>query len=308
MKRRIYNLKNMRKWVSVAMAAVVFCLSGLTVRADSEDKPYVSLGADLKSGERATVLKELGLTEDDLKNCDVVTITNEQEHEYLGDYLPASTIGKRALSSVLVEKQEEGKGIDVTTKNISYCTVGMYTNALATAGIKDAKVKVAGPFSISGTAGLVGAMKAYETMTGKNIDNDNSDAAVEELVLTSQIGDSIGDKEAAAEVVALAKHKVVEEGLTKTGEIRQAVEESAREVKVTLSDEDIEKLTSLLEKIGKLDLDVNSLKEQAKNLYDKLKDMDIDLNIDTDGLWESIKGFFSGLWDSIKGFFDGLFG
>lgn len=295
--------KRAKRLISFSLAAVMLCMSGTTAFADSEDKPYVSLGADLKSDERATVLKELGITEEDLKNYDVVTITNKQEHEYLGDYLPAKTIGSRALSSVMVERQSEGKGIDVTTTNISYCTVGMYTNALVTAGIKDAKVKVVGPFSISGTAGLVGAMKAYETMTGKSIDDSNSDAAVEELVLTSQIGEDIGDKEAAEQVVALAKQKVVEDKLSDPEEIKTAVEDAADKMEVKLSDEDIQKLTSLLEKISKLDIDVDALKEQAKKLYDKIKDLDID----TDGIWEGIKGFFSGLWDSITGFFDGLF-
>ena len=69
-----------------------------------------------------------------------------------------SVIGSRALSSVLVEGKKDGNGIRVTTKNITYCTPGMYENALATAGIKDADIVVAGPFKISGTAALVGAI------------------------------------------------------------------------------------------------------------------------------------------------------
>ena len=38
----------------------------------------------------------------------------------------------------------------------------MYENALTTAGVTDATVTVAGPFNITGTAALVGAMNAYE--------------------------------------------------------------------------------------------------------------------------------------------------
>ena len=68
-----------------------------------------------------------------------------------------------------VEQKDDGNGVNVTTQNISYCTSGMYRNALITAGIKNADVKVAGPFKISGTAALVGVMKAYEEMTGKKI-------------------------------------------------------------------------------------------------------------------------------------------
>ena len=71
-----------------------------------------------------------------------IKITNKEEHEYLGDYIASSVIGKRALSSVMVVKTEKGSGVHVTTDNISYCTSGMYTNALVTAGLEDAEVKV----------------------------------------------------------------------------------------------------------------------------------------------------------------------
>ena len=63
-----------------------------------------------------------------------------------------------------------------------------------TAGIEDADITVAGPFSISGTAALVGAIKAYETMTGEEIDDENLDAANDELVLTGKLVEDIGDR------------------------------------------------------------------------------------------------------------------
>ena len=60
--------------------------------------------------------------------------------------MDASVIGSRALSSVVVEKKEAGTGIKVKTQNITYCTTGMYQNALATAGLENAEIRVAGPF------------------------------------------------------------------------------------------------------------------------------------------------------------------
>ena len=48
----------------------------------------------------------------------------------------------------------------------------MYKNALATAGISDANIIVAGPFELSGTAALVGILKAYKDMTGEEVDDD----------------------------------------------------------------------------------------------------------------------------------------
>ncbi len=157
------------------------------VYADAVEKPYLALGDDLKMGEKQTVLSLLGVKEKNLDDYELVTITNEDEHDYLDNYLSPSISGSRALSSVLIEKKSEGNGIHVTTKNITYCTEGMYENALATAGITDADVVVAGPFQITGTAALVGAMKAYEDMTGEENDDSAKDTATNELVVTGQI-------------------------------------------------------------------------------------------------------------------------
>ena len=177
-----------KKLTAVLLAATMLLTSGVTVFADRVDavidKPYLALGADLTPQEQMKVLSLLGLSDINVDDYDIISITNADEHEYLDKYLDASIIGTRALSSVLVVGKEAGNGIHVTTKNISYCTEGMYRNALLTAGIEDADITVAGPFSISGTAALVGAIKAYETMTGEEIDDENLDAVIPCLLHT----------------------------------------------------------------------------------------------------------------------------
>lgn len=148
------------------------------------DKPYLALGANLKEDQKLTVLSLMGIDPANLGQYNVVTVTNEEEHQYLDDYLDASTIGTRALSSVVIVKREKGDGIHIATKNITYCTVGMYKNALATAGLEDADVIVAGPFPLSGTAALIGAMKAYADMENADVDTESLDAAMNEIVVT----------------------------------------------------------------------------------------------------------------------------
>ena len=46
--------------------------------------------------------------------------------------------------------------------------------------VEDVNVVVAGPFNVSGTAALVGALKTYSEMTGETVDEDVVDAAVDE--------------------------------------------------------------------------------------------------------------------------------
>lgn len=288
-----------------ALAACMFLTSGMTALADRVDavidKPYVALGADLKESERAKVLELLGVTEAELKDYDVVTITNEDEHKYLDSYLDAGVIGTRALSSVMVVGKEAGNGINVSTNNISYCTSGMYRNALITAGVEDADITVAGPFSISGTAALVGAIKAYETMTGEEVPEVNLDAANNELVITGEIVESVGDPEKVEQLMALVKQEVAEGAVSGSEDIKNLVKQAADELEIRLSDEDRDKITGLMDKIDGLDLNVDAIKEQAKDLYHKLENLDF--NFDA----ESVGNFFTRIIDAIVGFFQDLF-
>lgn len=231
--RKLYK----RLTAAVLAGAIVLTLpfTGQIAKADAvtEADPkdvYVSFGADLSSDEKSTVMGLMGITGDDLENYTVGEITNADEKKYLGDYLDSSVIGSRALSSVIVIVGQDGDGIDVETKNISYCTSGMYTNALITAGIENADVIVAGPFEITGTVALVGAMKAYSELTGKEISEDNMDAAVNELVITSDMAEGENSEE-IEELMAYVKAEVVKRGLDNEEEISKIIDEAKRAVK-----------------------------------------------------------------------------
>lgn len=295
-------------------ACIGLLSSGVNVLADAyntEDMPYLALGADLSSSQKSTVLKLLGVKEDELEHYNVVTVTNKEEHEYLGDYLSDKVIGTKALSSVLVTKTKENSGLTVETHNINYCTDLMYCNALVTAGIEDADVVVAGPFGLTGTAALVGTIKAYAAMTGTEVSAESVDAATDELVLTGELGEEIGEelgdveegKETAGELMALVKQKVVEDGLRTQSEIVEAVEQACDELEVSISEESQEKIAKTMGKISKLDLNLNTLKTQAKDLYDKLAAMDID----TKGLWAKVSSFFQAVGKKAVKFFNELF-
>ncbi len=290
---------------AVLTAAMVLTMpaAGMTAKADavSEADPkdvYVSFGADLKGDEKATVMDLLGIAEEDLEDYTVGEITNDDEHKYLGDYLDNSVIGSRALSSVIVVLGEDGDGIDVETKNISYCTAGMYTNALITAGIENADVIVAGPFEITGTAALVGAMKAYSELTGEEISEESMDTAVNELVVTSQMAEDINSED-IEQLIAFVKAKVVEGGLDDDEAISEAIDEGAEQLNITITEEEKQTIISLMKKIASLDLDIDSMKEQAKDLFNKLEDMGIDK--------EQAKNFFQKIIDAIQSFFNDIF-
>ena len=301
----------MKRIMSVFLAALIAAASALAcpayVYADST--PYVALGADLTDEQRSIVLSLLSVTEEELKSDTVITVTNAEEHQYLDSYLDASVIGTRALSSCKVTAEPAGHGITVEAHNISYLTPSMYVNALATAGMKDASVVVAGPTQISGTAALVGAMKAYAAMTGTTISEKALDGANDELVATGELAQTIGDAEKASELIAAVKEAVISNKLKTEEDIRNAILDIARELGISLTETMIEQLIALMQKLAQLDIDPDTIVEQAKGIFEKLKNNGLDMEkygvtkADEEGFWSVLAGMLRDLIAWFKGLF-----
>lgn len=274
-------------------------------------KSIIALGADLSAEQRATVLSLMDVTEADLANYQVVTITNDMEHQYLDAYMDASVIGSKSLSSVKITPAESGHGVLVTTKNINYCTTGMYRNALLTAGVSDADILVVGPTEISGTAALIGAIKGYEAMSGESVSDTTLDTAMDELITTGEIAMQDADSQDIEELIAFVKAKVAAGGLDSDDQIRSAIEEGEDKFGVTLTEDEINQIIAIMQKINQLGLDPNVLVAQAEDLYSKFG-KDFLKNLDTDAIAKEVaksaaSGFFAKIGDAIKGFFAGLF-
>lgn len=302
MRKKIKQYVSMLMVMLMAISAVVFCGAEKTY-AGSFSGGYISLGADLTSDEKAKVLALFGVDEKDLDNYKVVYVTNQEEHQYLDSYISSSQIGNQAWSSVLITEGKKGSGINVTTKNVIYCTTGMYANALATAGVEDVNVVVAGPFNVSGTAALVGALKAYSEMTGETVDEDVVDAAVDEMVTTGSLEDGTdADNEKVEGMVAYLKEQIANSD-NKDKDLDQIINDAANKFEITLNEDQFNQLKSLLEKLGGLHLDLGSLKSQAQAAYDTLKDMGFDISkihIDT----EEARGLLQQIIETIKGWFN----
>ena len=280
-----------------------------------DDKPFIAFGADLTQQQKADVVAIFGLSDEELAQADIITVTNDEEHKYLGDYVEASVIGTKSLSSVMVRKAGAGHGVIVTTKNITYCTTGMYRNALLTAGVEDADIIVAAPTPISGTAGLIGAIRAYEEMSGVEVSEKTLDTALNELVATGEIASTTksADDEDIEELIAYIKGKLASGELETEDEIRDAIIEGEEKFGVTLSDEDIEKIIGLMKKIEKLGIDPEMLLSQAKDLYDKFGDSILEEpeKAIKEAAGSAVKNAFEKMAESIKttvtNFFDSLF-
>ena len=162
----------------------------------------------------------------------------------------------------------------------------MISSTLLTSGVENCNVVAASPIEVSGTGALTGIMMAYEKATGTTLNDDQKAAATDELVTTGDLANDIGQDKAES-VMNDVKKDVIEGGLTDADDIQNAVENAAKDNNVTLTQEQIDKISDLMKNISQYDYDVKALKNTLDNIDGKSG------------------GFFSNLWSSIKGIFGG---
>lgn len=256
----------MKKYITIISIIMAVMMLWSTVAFAGVDDTCIAMGADLDDSGMDTVLNIFGI--DYLDDYNVIEITNKDEHKYLEGYVDEDQIGTQALSCVMITETDD-EDIDVETHNINYCTEDMYENALETAGIHGAKVIVAAPYSISGTAALVGTIKAYEEMSGHKVHDDVVEAAVEELTTTGDLGDEIGDKETATDIIGDLKDMLADNPDMSDADIIQAIKDLADKYGVLLSDKQIEKIKKMITGFKGIDIDWGGLKDKAQDLVNQ---------------------------------------
>lgn len=256
----------------------------------------VTYGADLTTVQKANMLKTFGLTTNTAVYQQEVTI--DEERHYLKGLIPDRVIGTKSISSVSVELLPTGQGINTETHNITWVTADMYTNALATAGVKDAKVIAAAPFPVSGTAALTGVIKAFETATGSKLSEERKKAASEELVRTGELGQQLQNKEQAAKLIMLIKEQVVKQGLNDPEKIRSVVIQVAAQLQINLTPEQIDSIVNLMMRLSKTNINVEELRSQLAGLQEKLNVLV--------GKQEEARGWLERIWVALADFFSTL--
>ncbi|WP_031314038.1 DUF1002 domain-containing protein [Caldanaerobacter subterraneus] len=284
----------MRKAVSLFLI-IFFSTLALINPIYATEREIVTLGSDLTPSQQQEMLKYFGV---EGKQVKIIKVTNEEERKYLEGLVPDREIGTRAISSAYLQLLPEGEGILVDTHNITWVSKEMYANAMITAGIKDARVVVAAPFKVSGTAALTGIMKAFEEATGKKLSEEAKKTANEELVITGKLAEKVGE-EKAAELLEKVKKEVIEKRLTDENEIANVIKEVASKLNINLTEDQISQIVQLMKKINQLNLDIETVKKQLEKIgadVEKIKKT-----------VEENKGILQKILKAIQGFLDWLF-
>lgn len=226
----------------------------------------VSFGADLTSKQQGEILKEFGVSEDEVN---IIKVTIQDVKDHLEGIATDKQIGTNAISSAYVKLLPEGQGLQIDIHNITWVSNEMYANALVTAGVEDAEVKVAAPFNVTGTTALTGIMKAFEEAIGQKLTEEAKKTANEELVLTGDIGQEIG-KNDATKLIQDVKNQVIKQKIKSPEDIRNVINDIANQLDIKLSEEQINQILKLMEKISTLDLNVDKISKQLDKISNNL--------------------------------------
>ena len=286
----------MKKIVSLLLAfAFLFGMGSAFALEKGEARAVI--GANLTEEQKAAVYQSFGVTPGAVPE---LTVTNAEERQYLEGLVDTSVIGTRSISCVYLEVLGENEGLDVSVSNINWCTKEMYMNALVTAGVDNAKLIVTSPISgISGTAALTGVYKAYEDITGEPLDEVAKLAGTQELVITAELADEIGNYDAV--VIVNELKKILSETVNMTDdELKAEIKQIAQENNISVTDGQIVQLVKLCRSFEKLD--ISELKAKVESLQETIKKL-AEAKTTVNNISESVKTFFQ----SIGTFFSKLF-
>lgn len=317
----------MKKIVS-SITATLLLSSVLTTQAlaeqqNNEKEPelkedVITYGGNLTSQQKDDVREKLGASEK-YKSYDVSVGDVEKFTGVTYDHI---------YSSSVIEPKSFGKGVDVeivTPDNITKVTEEQYTNSAISAGIQNAKIRVASTVEpTTGDGALTGIVKAYaeegNDLNEEDVRNANQEMSDLANISEANKGNDDYSDGAMNNAVAEMKEQVADEkqknGDVSEDKVRSIVDEVLKEKGLdgVINESQKNTIYNIIVNVANsntLQNDPKAFKKQLgdyKNqlekkhgdLIDKAKDKAKDLNT------EENRNFVQKIWDAIVGFFQWL--
>ena len=254
-------MKKMKRLLALLCSLSLLTFIPVPARADAQK--VVTLGADLTDAQKMTMLNYFHVDPSEVR---ILYITNQDEREHLGGYVPLEQIGTRTLSCAYVKPTNSG-GIKVRTANLTWVTGNMIASTLSTSGVKNCEVIAACPFEVSGTGALTGIQMAYELAMGEKLDPVKKEIATQEIVVTGNLAEQVGQNDATA-VVNQSKMEVIGNNVTNSSDIYNIVSNVAEENRVYIDQEQLDRIVQLMEEIARQDYQYEDVKETLEHVND----------------------------------------
>ncbi|HFR3551594.1 TPA: DUF1002 domain-containing protein [Streptococcus suis] len=317
----------MKKTVSkLALATLVIGLVGAPITAAHADiqtdvinekwgKPTMVYGGGLSDAQVTEVNSLLNIK--NIENVSRQVVQGQDMDQYLGT---SGADTASLFSSVLVQKQESGKGVVVdikTPQNITLITSTQYANAAITAGATDVLIDVAAPIQVTGESALTGVYKALEA-NGETVDPERTVVAQQELetvneVATAHAGqenfDSSAFDKAIAEIkTGLAEYKDSQGQIASEDQINTIINDVLKQngLDTVITADEISKLVTFAKAYQETSaIDSEEVAAQLKQFKSQAEQQISDAykNLQDSGILEKIGSFFEGLWKGLIGLF-----
>ena len=292
----------LKKKISALLICGVIILGNVST-AYADGANVVTLGTNLSAEQKQIVLDYFGVKENEVV---ILEVNNQEERKYLEGVATEAQLGTRTYSCAYVQPTSKGNGLNVKTVNLTYVTSSMIASTLTTCGITDANVIAMTPLSggVSGTGALTGIMKAFEDATGEPLDEEKKEIASEELVITGDLGEDIGQDKATG-VINDIKTEIIKNNTQDTIQIADTINNVTNNYNVTLTPEQQQQLESLMTKVAEQDYDYKEMKDALNSVKDvvnqKLDEMGEKVPT---SIIDSIKEWFIGIGDWFTGLFN----
>lgn len=317
----------MKKIISTVTATLllssVVTTQALASQEDNGKQPelkedVITYGSNLTSEQKEEVKEKLGAN-DNYKSYDISVGDVQKFTGVTYDHI---------YSSSVIEPKSFGKGVDVeivTPDNITKVTEEQYTNAAISAGIQNAKIRVASTVEpTTGDGALTGIVKAYaeegNELNAEDVKNANQEMADLSNISEENKGNENYSDGAMNNAVADMKEQVADEKQKNDNvseeKVRDIVDNSLKEngLDSVINDNQRNTIYNIIINVANsntLQNDPKAFKKQIgdyknqleKNhgdLINKAKDKAKELNT------EENRNFFQKIWDAIVGIFQWL--
>ena len=93
MKKLLSNRRTVAIIISILL--IISMISGTVITVFADETKILTLGADLTDEQKQLIINYLGV---DINNVEVITVNNEDEHQYLDGIVSEQTIGHHTYS------------------------------------------------------------------------------------------------------------------------------------------------------------------------------------------------------------------
>lgn len=257
--------------VIIVVVLGLFATSGTILNNGDNTTMVITYGETTYNNQQYKSLVDDYFTQNANVNLENVTteVITANEVNAISEGISNQTYDSNQIfSSAFVDLNDtDNLTINVDTSKITLVTEEMYASALNSTGINQGYVAVTSPVSATGESALAGIMSCYEKATNTQIPDEVKKAANDEIYAQSEVvNNSNASPDEISGLVSEVKEDVAQNNTTDIGAITDALEQTAEDSNIQLSQSDISRLAEAILQSQSVKNQANDYKNQVTNV------------------------------------------